>query len=360
MKPTERQAGDRGAAAGGGTRSGKRWDILAHALISPAEGVALCPLPLRGLRVSRGGGQDEAEYVIHPIYLPYSASELSPHFPAESARLLQQFEKAARRYEEFLASHRDVTQVALSVSRRPRQLEQDPRVWAVSALKHLFDHPQRDARLKLQLTTCFGPQPPLADFTTWEDCLHGELALYFQVPLASPASYLTWLADHLEERNIIPFVLEAARRPGRRPLEGPTTLDAVLLNRTNGFAVLVMAHVTADCAVDGVYDSLRSQLTRTVDVMLEPPSENDSPLETRDPRRSLFCLLTPQLYREHPESRHYGAQLVDYMTSVPALQRDLPHRPPSALGNLPPRLGWLTFEDLLTCFPGACPWMTPP
>lgn len=291
--------------------------------------------------------------------MPYAADQLARHFIGDATRHLEQFERAAERYENFMASHRDATDVSLSVARRPRQIEQDERIWSVSALKHVFDHPQRDERLRTLLIGCFGRRPPFADLHSWEACLDGGLELYFQVQHGSPPAYLDWLADHLEQRNIIPFVLDAARRPSRRPLEGNTSVDAVLLNPTNGFAVLLEAQVLADCLSDVPYDSLRNQLTRTIDVMLELEAlDESSVLSRRRPERSLFCMLTPQLFRDHPESRHYAALLIDYMGSSGTLARDLPHRSLEALNSVPARLGWLTFEDLLRSFPGACPWLS--
>ncbi|MEO0425275.1 MAG: hypothetical protein AAF184_23265 [Pseudomonadota bacterium] len=297
--------------------------------------------------------------VIHPIYLPYAAEQLSRHFVGDSARHIEHFERSAERYEQFMAAHRDATDVALSVARRPRQIEQDERVWSVAALKHVFDHPQRNERLIDLFSSCFGRQPPIRDLPTWVSCLDGPLELFFQVQYPSPPAYLDWLAEHLEQRHLIPFVLDAARRPSRRPLEGPVTVDAVLLNPSNGFAVLFEAQVLDDCLSDVPYDSLRNQLTRTIDIMVEPARDDlGGALERRSPDRTLFCMLTPQLFRDHPESRHYAALLIDYMGCNDTLVRDLPHRDEDLLQGVSSRLGWLTFEDLLRSFPGACPWMT--
>jgi hypothetical protein len=58
-------------------------------------------------------------------------------------------------------------------------------------------------------------------------------------------------------------------------------------------------------------------------------------------------LLTPEIFRSHPESRLYGWLMCDYRNNPAALPRDLPHRHRAGtnLAAVAARLGWLTWED---------------
>jgi hypothetical protein len=293
---------------------------------------------------------------IHPVYLPYTAEELAPHFCGDATRPLAYFRKVAERYTEFLAAHPDPSEVALSQSRRPRQIESDERFWCAATLKHLFDHPERNALLGELLAAHFGAVPPMPAFQRWDQCLAGRLRLWLEVSQPAPLSYLDWLARHQPQRHLIPFVLDAAKRDGRRPAEGPTTVGGAVVNEDNGFCLMIDVRVLSDTTADMPFDCLRNSLTRGIDAMLEPPL-SDSVLATREVDRTLYCMLTPQLFRDHPEARHYAELLIEYMASSAALVRDLPHRPPAALHPVPDRLGWLAFEDIVRHFPRACGWL---
>jgi len=181
--------------------------------------------------------------------------------------------------------------------------------------------------------------------------------LYFEAQCPSPTSYTDWLSANVRNRHLIPYVFDAANRTSARPLEGPTHVDAILVNATNGFGVLIEAKVLADSSCDVSFDCLRNQLTRNIDIMLQPYAELRPQLNKRIPDRSLFCILTPQMFRDYPQSRHYAGLLAQYQAGIDALTRDLPHRDTSELETVPNRLGWLTFEDIQSLFPDACPWL---
>jgi hypothetical protein len=295
--------------------------------------------------------------MIHPTYLPFTRDELRPHFLADSESHIEYFEKSAARYVEFLAQNPITTGIALSKARGPRQIERDELFWTAATLKHLFDHPQRGEKLCALLARCFGDAPPLQAFATWADCVNGEIALYFEAQFPSPKPYKDWLSQNLSGRHIIPYVFDAAARSSARPLEGPTHVDAMIVNSTNGFSLMVESKVLSDSSCNVSFDCLRNQLTRNIDIMLEPYPNLGRTLNQRVPKRSLFCILTPQIFREHPESRHYGGLIAEYRANVGALVRDLPHRSKEELHDVPNRLGWMTFEDVLAHFPDACPWI---
>jgi hypothetical protein len=194
---------------------------------------------------------------------------------------------------------------------------------------------------------------------TWEQALGDpeKLGLFFEVSLPSPQDYQLGLIPLLEQRILVPYVLESARETRGRPLEGATKVDALLIGPETGFAVVFEAKVLADASGSIGFDVLRNQLARNIDVMLQPNPGLEKPLSERRPERSCFVLLTPEIFRNHPESRLYGWLMRDYRSSAAALKRDLPHRPVADLAAVTRRLGWLTWEDCDRILPGACPWL---
>lgn len=212
------------------------------------------------------------------------------------------------------------------------------------------------------LQCVFNSEPPVEGLSSWEECLDGRLHLYFEHRLASPSAYKQWLANHLSERNLVPYVRDAAYRRNspelRTNLEGPTQVDAVLVNESNGFTVLFEAKVLSDTSVDITYDMMRNQIIRNIDVMLEKDEGLMFPASRRRPNRSLFVLITPEIFRQRPYSRLYGWLMKDYRSNPDALARDLPHRESLNWSKIARRMGWLSWEDCETVRPGSCPWLT--
>jgi hypothetical protein len=295
-------------------------------------------------------------YMIDEKYLPFTAEDLRPHFLADTEGHIRYYEASAERYHSFLETHRALTGIPLNQARTPRQIEKDERFWTVTATKRLFDSPNRAAHLAMLLTTAFGPTPPIAELGSWSDALDGELRLYFEACLPSPRAYGDHLKSTLPSRHMIPYVLDAAARPSKRSLEGPTHVDALLLNESNGFAILIEAKVLSDISCDISFDVFRNQLVRNIDIMLDE-CESPGALHARAPSRSLLCLLTPSWFREHPASRFYGLLFHHYRNDPEMLARDLRHRSGIDWSQVARRIGWLTFEDIEAVHPGACPWM---
>jgi hypothetical protein len=197
---------------------------------------------------------------------------------------------------------------------------------------------------------------------TWEACLEGELRLYFEVSLPSPDSYKTWLQKNIHERQIIPYIIDAAHEKNglniKKNLEGPTHLDALLLNVDNGFALAFEAKVLSDISYQVSYDSTRNQIARNIDVLLEKNKDLHPPLNIRDPDKTCFLLFTPELFRKKWHSRLYGWQLKEYQNDPRSLARDVPHRHGINWPEISARLGWLTYEDCRKVLPGSCPWLS--
>jgi hypothetical protein len=108
--------------------------------------------------------------------------------------------------------------------------------------------------------------------------------------------------------------------------EALTLKAAVLIAPKTGFAVLFEAKVLADASGGITFDVLRNQIARNIDVMLEPNPNLQEPLTRRLPDKTFFVLITPEIFRDHPESRLYGWLMRDYRNDPTTLQRDLPHR----------------------------------
>ncbi len=299
--------------------------------------------------------------VIDDIYLPFTAKELHTHFVSQPEEHLKYYQKSAQRYQEFLAKHPKTAGVPLTEVKIPRQIEKDERFWTVTALKSVFDSPSRIKLLSQLLNSAYGAQPPLEGINSWQDCLEGDLKLFFEARIPSPLSYVNWLRNHLPQRQLIPYVLDAARRDNARTLEGPTHTDAMFLNTSNGFAWIIEAKVLSDVSYLISFDNFRNQIARNIDVMLgdekkdKVQSHNDL-LGKREPNRSLFALCTPKCFKEKPSSRLYGWLMKDYCTNPSALKRDLPHRENLNCPALASRLAWITFEEINDILPGSCPW----
>jgi len=315
------------------------------------------------------GDSVPAAGVIDPVYLPFPAEQLRSHLASSLGseaherveRDLMYYLKSADRYHRFKGIHTVTQGMPLSKQRRPRQIEKDERFWVVTCLMSFFYAADRPELLGTLLRPCFGDAPPLEGFQSWTECLDGDLRLFFEVKLPSPPSYKRLLQEELSRRQIVPYVLDAARRADtgivRKDLEGSTHVDAVLINPQNGFAVLFEAKVLSDISIQVSYDTLRNQLARTVDVMLEEDSSLPEPLGLRKPERTLFALLTPELFRQQPSSRLYGWLHNAYRTEPMTLARDLPHRKTVDWPAIARRIGWLTWEDCSRVLPGSCPWL---
>jgi hypothetical protein len=298
--------------------------------------------------------------MIDPIYLPHDRDELRQHFTADADANIDYFERSASRYRSFLKEHSPTIGQPLTAARGPRQIEKDERFWTAAALKAVFDSSKRPEALANLMRTAFGPRPTLTTFATWQDCLEGELRLYFEAHFPSPRLYAEWLRENLKHQQVIPYVLDAAERTSRRRLEGATHVDGVLVNLTNGFGVVIEAKVLSDISYGVSFDMYRNQLARNIDVMLEEYPDLDNMLSKRKADRSLFVLLTPRPFRDRPHSRLYGWLLHEYQTQPEALRRDLPHRAGVAWEPVARRIGWLTFEDIREQCDTACAWLVVP
>ena len=303
---------------------------------------------------------------LHPVYLPFTGAELLPHFApitgskADPERHLKYYLDSLQRLVDFEAAPDPAPGQYWSAVRYARQHEKDERFWLLAALLGVF-YPEegRVDRFSDLLSAALG-SASVVGVQNWRDCLEGRLELFFEVNLPAPSSYRDWLKDHVDERAVIPHLREAAVAPRVR-LEGQTKVDAMLIAKDTGFAVFFEGKVLSDAAYRIAFDAMRNQLARNIDIMLD--SHGDSglyeSLRKRDPDRSCFVMVTPQLFRHNPSSRLYGWLYEHYKKEPQRLEEHLQHRDDVTDWHaVSKRLGWLTFEECNEIAPGSCGWLT--
>jgi hypothetical protein len=292
--------------------------------------------------------------VIHRKFLPFTREQLLPHFNDE--KHLDYFAASAIRYAEFVDRF-GANFAGMPITkevRLKRQIERDERFWTACTLKTAFDNEVMAGILR----AAFGNRPPLQAFPTWETCIgdRSEQTLRFEVAVSSPRLYREHLRSHFQRKgraaHLVPYIRDAAQ--GRTDFEGPTKVDAVFANTKNDFCVLFEAKLLSDISCDVTFDPLRNQLARNVDVMIDNAEDN---VLSPDPSKRLLCLLTPKLFKERPSTRFYGVLYEKYKLEPKVLQDHLAHRRPTELEGVPPRLGWLAFEECEEAYPNCCPWV---
>jgi hypothetical protein len=306
--------------------------------------------------------------VLDETYLPFPAEQLREHFAAvgtdktSADRHLDYYRKSAQAYRDWGTNQPAGSPAQQAqAKRRALQMQKDERFWIVTALMSIFHPRPRLPLVAALLRRCLGDVPPMDGLSSWEQALGSEqeLRLFFEVSLPTPPEYRHELAQHLDERVLVRHVLQTATKTAQdgHALEGATKVDAMLIAPETGFAVLFEAKVLADASCGIGFDVLRNQLARNIDVMLQPNLNLQKPLTQRRPERTCFVLITPEIFRDHPESRLYGWLMRDYQHHPAALRRDLPHRTGTDFASVATRLGWLSWEDCNRVLPGACSWL---
>ena len=301
--------------------------------------------------------------MMHPIYLPLSEDQFRSHFAQvkKGGECSDSSEKHIRYYKNSLANYVNCPQAkerkgtSLSHIRKPCQVEKDEKFWTASCLMTVFHSKNRTKASAQLFKNACGEKPPIPGIKNWHDCLNGELHLYFETNLPSPAQYKKWLRINLHKQQFIPYVLDSDN--GKKNLEGPTNVDAILLNENNGFSIIIEAKVLSDISCHITYDVMRNQIARNIDVMLDRNDALCPPLNHRDPEKTLFLLLTPQLFKDNPQSRLYGYKMNEYMTKPDSLQFDIPQRTECNWNAISKRLGWLTWEDFRETNNNCCNWL---
>ncbi len=303
---------------------------------------------------------ENIDHKLEDVYLPFSEQQLIKHFEHSNRPLecIENYKKSIRIYKKPL--------IDLNI-RKTRQIEKDETFWTASALMTIYYGTDFIENLKSLLIKGFTKSPPITNFRCWDNLLGDKdnWRLFFEVPLPAPKAYKNFLKNNLTKNQFIPYLLELAKHKtkeaNRENLEGPTHVDALLINIQNGFSILFEAKVLSDISYGITYDSKRNQIIRNLDVLQEKYEVKNSILCKRDPDKSLFILLTPKIYKEEPFSRLYAYKYKEYKENPEILIEELEHRKPNFdLENakqLSNRLGWLTWEDLKKVNPNCCKWL---
>jgi hypothetical protein len=289
---------------------------------------------------------------MHEAFLPYTEDELLTHF-------VHNDRPGGKDHPEGKADH--LKHLRERIEEWPAKcaagdcswLERDEPFWTVNALMAIQQEADCADRWRAIMAKLFGPVPPTAERLEWGDLLQPDLQLFFEVALPSPRDYRSWLSRHPDDRQALGTLRNKAKSKVEA-LEGSTQLDALLLSQNGRFALHLEAKVLADISTHIWYDSLRNQLARNIDCMAyaaKPPHI----LSKRDPNRSFFVMLTPELFRRNWRSRLYGHFVREYASDPSAIQRDLPHLDGLICAALSRRVGWLTFEDLGWAWPTEVP-----
>lgn len=300
---------------------------------------------------------------MHKTYLPFPEDTFREHF-VQSPKDLSNIEKHISKFKVSIENYGryEASNELIEDIRKIRQIEKDETFWTASSLMTIFHSPNRDVEIQKLLTLAFGEVPPLDNFSSWDNCLKGQLHLFFEPNLPSPKVYLEWLKNNAVVQNFIPYILEKTRNKKgdyRSDLEGPTNVDALLLNSSNGFAIIIEAKVLSDISYQVSYDSMRNQIIRNLDVMLGDNKDLVDPLNKRIADNSLFLLLTPKLFKENPRSRLYGYSFRDYKDNSQSICDDLKHRVLNLTDGerISKRMSWITWEDLKTVNSDCCLWL---
>ena len=225
---------------------------------------------------------------LHEVYLPFSKTVIKEHFMQSPDKHLQYFTDSICRYRKF--EENSFSENDKKKNDRVRQIEKDEKFWTLSTLLTLFYSENSKEEIEEMLKKAYGKKPPLSDINDWSECLDGELKLYFEPNLPSPERYLKYMENEIEKVNLIPYVLEKAKKNGkyRTNLEGPTNVDAIIINPSNGFSVIIEAKALSDISCQTTNNVVRNQIIRNIDIMLEKNDKLEFPLNKRNPDNSLF------------------------------------------------------------------------
>ena len=301
---------------------------------------------------------------IHPTYLPFAKEELRKHFEHanDPDGNVSYFIRSA---EAACAFKGERVRGSLQDMRRPLQIEKDEKFWTAATLMTIWRVRNRNEVITELLHRAFADREPLplVGLTSWTECLDGDLHLCLEAVLPSPKGYSDWLSERLkigdnDPRHLIPFIRDSA--VGKKNLEGATHVDALIVNASNGFSIMIEAKVLSDISYEVTYDVTRNQIARNLDVLLKNHRSlalRES-LNRRDPTKTLFLLQTPRIFKEPGRNRLYYYKFREYTTDATTIGRDIPHRVSGVdWANLSRRIGWITWEDCREVESGCCAWL---
>jgi hypothetical protein len=313
--------------------------------------------------------------VIHPVYLPFTYDCLAEHFAPVGAggptcQHGHYYRKGAQAAALHEGQHAGGLAHTAACAALDHQVEKDERFWITAALLHAFHSHDRLGALAAVLSDALGGVPPIeGGFPNWRAALGpvDDLRLFFEANLPSPPTYKHHLGANLAEHVLLPKDRAVAEAKGRAyedsasslgpALEGRTWVDAILVSKATGTAVVFEAKVLSDASGHTTYDATRNQLARTIDVLLDRNEGLSAHLAARLPARTCFVLVTPRMFQKQRSTRLYGHLMTEYSSGTELLSEHLPHRGADQLASVPQRLGWTSWERIAELVPGACGWL---
>lgn len=293
-------------------------------------------------------------------YLPFKTSQLIKYFT--NPKHLNYFKKSSDNYHEW----KELKNKKYNSShKRLRQIEKDEKFWVSKSFITIFEQVDKHkitSNLKEILIKAFGDKPPFK-YDSWNSLIdtknQDNLILKFEENIPSPKSYKEYLSENYKNHHFIKYILEKAinkNREIRKDLEGPTNVDALIINPSNGFNIFIEAKVLSDISYDVTNDIFRNQIARNVDVMTSKHEYSKSgDFRTKiNPNKSLFLLVTPRHFLNNPHSRLYGYKMEEYKKDPLAIKNDLPHRKDindEEWKNISNRISWLSWNDLYNVNP---------
>ncbi len=216
--------------------------------------------------------------MIQETYLPFTKDQLCKYFSMNQGNNVKYYTVSADKYNAWLD---DPTIETSENYKTLRQIEKDERFWGAQSFISIFEQLNSVKIVEdliTLLTKSFGPTPPAGIFGSWEKALKtaisDKLILRFEENIPSPKIFKEYLQKNLIQRHFIPYVIDHATKSVnpelefRSNLEGPTNVDILIINPSNGFNIFIEAKLLSDISYQVSYDVLRNQMARNIDAML--------------------------------------------------------------------------------------------
>jgi len=282
-------------------------------------------------------------HMMHKKLIPYKEKTVKRYFnPISQEEHLNYFRKSIDRYKEYETNQAKFSHKKYKIY---RQAEKDERFYTTRTFINLFERTDKKAILKKILVNAFGEIPPIKSSKkypqSWDNLVTDDMTLCFEKDLPAPKEYKEFLSNNLNKRHFVEYIIDSGTdKDGhyRKNLEGPSQIDAFIECKSSRLKIIIEAKYLSDISCDVTYDVTRNQIARNIDVMLEQSTD-----------MSLFLLITPQYFKERPNTKLYGYKMNDYMNNYLTLMADLSHRSniePSEWQHITKRIAWITWEEL--------------
>ena len=152
--------------------------------------------------------------ILHSIYMPFTEKQLKIHFAEikvngvcedTADKHIKQYSESIKAYAKFWAENTRQDSLAISKLKKPCQIEKDEKFWTASTLMTVYHSENRIEQFSRLLEKAYGTTPQGIEIGSWEECLDGDLHLFFEPNLPSPQVYKDWLRESLPKRQMIPY-----------------------------------------------------------------------------------------------------------------------------------------------------------